>query len=299
MKKLKVLSILMPLFGMSLVGCGEKGETETNGKFESDATNHWKVDAEGNKTEKAKHTFAEDASKAVAATCTADGEKVEICSVCGYEKKSKVNKLDHSYVEDTAASVASTCSVAGKKVEKCKNCTEKKETALPLAAHTLSGAGTAKADDKGREYTEYTCSTCNSVVSTRIAFNTFEVTKGTFDDGKISKEPVEGEIAWKVQLPAGDYDVYFEAKFSSSSSAANRSFETRKVNLNYNDVDVDYDKSKTAEDLGMSTSEYKAFTFCSITATGNVDTMKLSNPNYRLIFDTDGYIVFKPVARVA
>ena len=297
MEKRKLLSILMPLFAMSLVGCGN-GEDKGEAKREFDSSGHWIVEADGTKGAKEKHTLVEDASKAKTATCKDEGEKVEVCSVCGYEKKSSVSKLNHNYVEDASAYKAPTCKDEGEKVEKCSVCSDVKKTTLPKSAHTL-GAGTGKTDDKGREYTEYTCSTCNAVVSTRIAFNTFEVTKGTFDDGKISKEPVEGEIAWKVQLPAGDYDVYFEAKFSSSSSAANRTFETRKVNLNYNDVDVDYDKSKTAEDLGMSNSEYKAFTFCSITATGNVDTMKLSNPNYRLIFDTDGYIVFKPVARVA
>ena len=287
----------MPLFAMSLTGCGTKDGEKGEGKMEFNNTNHWTVAEDGTIGEKAKHTFEEDKSKAKAATCSAEGEKVEKCTVCGYEKKTSISKLSHEFVEDTAASTASTCSVAGKKVEKCKNCTEKKETALPLAAHTLSGAGTAKTDDKGREYMEYTCSTCNGVVSTRIAFNTFEVTQGSFENGKISQDPV-GEIAWNVQLPAGDYDVYFEAKFSSSSGA-NRTFETRKVNLNYNGVDVDYDKTKTAEDVGMNSSDFVAFTFCSITATGNVDTMKLQNPNYRLVFDTDGYIVFKPVAAVA
>lgn len=286
----------MPLFAMSLAGCGNTDDKKDDQKMEFNTTNHWTVAEDGTVGEKAKHTFEEDKSKAKAATCSAEGEKVEKCTVCGYEKKTTLSKLSHEFVEDAAASTTSTCSVPGKKVEKCKNCTEKKETDLPLAAHTLSGAGTAKTDDKGREYTEYYCSTCRGVVSTRIAFNTFEVTQGSFESGKISQDPV-GEIAWNVQLPAGDYDVYFEAKFSSSSGA-NRTFETRKVNLNYNGVDVEYDKTKTAEDVGMNSSDFVAFTFCSITATGNVDTMKLQNPNYRLVFDTDGYIVFKPVVAV-
>lgn len=296
MKKIKILSVLMSLMAMGLAGCGNNGG-EKDATYGSDASGHWTVAEDGTKGEKAKHDLKEDASKGKAATCKEAGEKVEVCSVCGYEKKTTLSKLSHEFVEDAAASTTSTCSVPGKKVEKCKNCTEKKETDLPLAAHTLSGAGTAKTDDNGREYTEYTCSTCHGVVSTRIAFNTFTVTAGEFKDGKISQDPV-GEIAWNVQLPAGDYDVYFEAKFSSSSGA-DRTFETRKVNLNYNGVDVEYDKTKTAEDVGMNSSDFVAFTFCSITATGNVDTMKLQNPNYRLVFDTEGYIVFKPVATVA
>ena len=285
----------MPLFAMSLVGCGEKGETETNEKFESDATNHWKVAEDGSKVDKAKHTFAEDTSKAKAATCSTEGEKVEVCSVCGYEKTSKINKLDHTYVEDTAASKAATCSTEGKKVEKCSACQDVKETPIAKTAHTL-GAGTAKTDDKGREYTDFECSVCHQTVSTRIAFNTFEEISGTFAEGKIAKDG--GEIGWTFQLPAGDYDVYFEAKFSSSSGG-NRTFETRKVVVSYNGNNVEYDTSKTAEDVGMNSSEYKACTFFTIKATGGVDKMTMQNPNYRLVFDTEGYIVFKPVATVA
>ena len=337
MKKLKVLSVLMPLFAMSLVGCGEKGETETNGKFESDATNHWKLAEDGSKVDKAKHTFVEDTSKGKAATCSKEGEKVEVCSVCGYEKTSKVSKLDHTYVEDTAASQAATCSkegkkiekcsvcgdvkesaiskvahtyvedtsayvaptcgATGKKVEKCSVCDDVKETTLDKTAHTL-GAGTAKTDDKGREYTEFECSVCHQTVSTKIAFNTYELITGTFDAGKISKDPV-GEIGWTFQLPAGNYDVFFEVKFSSSSSAANRTFASRKVVVSYNGSNLEYDNTKTPEDVGMTSSAYKSCTFFTITATGGVDKMTMQNPDYRLVFDVDGYIVFKPVATVS
>ena len=295
MKKIKVLSILMSLMAMGLAGCGNNGGGKA-AKYGSDASGHWTLAADGTKGEKAKHDLKEDASKGKAATCKEAGEKVEVCSVCGYEKKTTVNKLAHTYVEDTAASQAATCSAEGKKVEKCSVCQDVKETPIAKSAHTL-GAGTAKTDDKGREYTDFECSVCHATVSTRIAFNTFTIIGGDFKDGKISQDPV-GEIAWNVQLPAGDYDVFFEAKFSSSSGA-NRTFETRKVNLNYNGEDVEYDKNKTAEDVGLTSSGFNAFTFCTITATGGVDTMKLQNPNYRLVFDTEGYIVFKPVATVA
>ena len=285
----------MSLMAMGLAGCGNNGGGK-DAKYGSDASGHWTVAEDGTKGEKAKHDLKEDASKGKAATCKEAGEKVEVCSVCGYEKKTSVNKLAHTYVEDTAASQAATCSAEGKKVEKCSVCQDVKETPIAKTAHTL-GAGTARTDDKGREYTDFECSVCHETVSTRIAFNTFTVIAGEFKDGKISQDPV-GEIAWNVQLPAGDYDVFFEAKFSSSSGA-NRTFETRKVNLNYNGVDVEYDKSKTAEDVGLTSSGFNAFTFCTITATGGVDTMKLQNPNYRLVFDTEGYIVFKPVLSVA
>ena len=291
MKKTKFLSILMPLFAMSLVGCGDNGEA----KRDFDSSGHWIVEADGTKGEKEKHTLVEDASKAKAATCSAEGEKVEKCSVCGYEKKSSVSKLAHNYVEDTAAYKAPTCGAEGEKVEKCSACNDIKKTPIAKTAHTL-GAGTEKTEGE-RTYFEFECSTCHNKVNSMIPFKSMTVEAGSFADGKISQDPV-GRIAWNVQLPAGDYDVYFEAKFSSSSGS-NRTFETRKVEVTYNGTAVEYDKTKTAEDVGLDSSNFKAFTFCTITATGSIDKLTLENPNYRLVFDTEGYINFKPVATVA
>ena len=340
MKKSKLLSILVPLMAMGLAGCGngnteKKDDEKVNNttSYESDTTNHWTVGADGTAGTKEKHTFVLDEAKGTPATCTAKGEKVEVCSVCGYEKKSAVSKkshtyvedataseastcskagkkvekcsacgdvketalsmLDHTYVEDTAAYVAPTCSSEGKKVEKCSACQNVKETALPKSAHTL-GTGTEKTEN-GRTYYEYECSTCHNKVSSMIKFNTYTVEAGSFADGKISKEPV-GKIAWTFQLPAGEYDVYFEVKFSSSSSAANRTFASRKVELTFNGEPLTYDNEKTPEQVGMTSSGYTSCTFFKITATGGVDKLTISNPDYRLVFDETGYINFKPVA---
>ncbi len=302
MKKAKILSILIPLMAMGLAGCGnsdadENGDTKVNDitSYEKDNSSHWIVGPDGAAGAKEKHTLVLDESKGTPATCKAKGEKVEVCSVCGYEKKTSTSKLDHNFVDDPASSQAATCSTDGKTVQKCSVCGEPKETPVPKLAHTL-GAGTAKTDDKGREYTDFECSECHQTVSTRISFNTFEEISGTFEEGKIAKDG--GKIGWTFQLPAGDYDVFFEAKFSSSSGG-NRTFATRQVVVTYNGNNVEYDTSKTAEDVGMNSSEFKACTFFTITATGGVDKMTMQNPNYRLVFDTEGYIVFKPVATVA
>ena len=286
----------MSLFAMSLVGCGN-GEDKGEAKREFDSSGHWIIEADGTKGAKEKHTLVEDASKAKAATCKDEGEKVEVCSVCGYEKKSSVSKLNHNYVEDASAYKAPTCKDEGEKVEKCSVCSDVKKTTLPKSAHTL-GAGTEKTEG-GRTYFEYECSTCHNKVNSMIPFNTYIVEAGSFDaDGKISKEPV-GRIGWNFQLPAGEYDVYFEVKFSSSSSAANKTFASRKVELTFNGEPLTYDNEKTPEEVGMTSSGFTSCTFFKITATGGIDKLTISNPDYRLVFDSTGYINFKPVAVVA
>ena len=303
MKKAKILSMLIPLMAMGLAGCGnsdadENGDAKVNdiAKYEKDNSSHWIVGPDGAAGTKEKHTLVLDESKSTPASCKAKGEKVEVCSVCGYEKKTSFSKLEHSFVDDPTSSVAATCSTEGKTVQKCSVCGEPREIAVPKLAHTL-GAGTEKTEN-GKTYLEYECSTCHSKVSSMIPFNTYKVEAGSFDDGKISKEPV-GKISWTIQLPAGEYDVYFDVKFSSSTSAANRTFESRKVDVTYNDVAVDYDKTKTAEDVGMTSSSYTACTFFKITATGGVDKLAISNPDYRLVFDVNGKVNFVPVPVLA
>ena len=289
MKKTKLLALLMPLLALSMSGCGEE---EKAPEYMHDKNNHWLVDAEGNVQEgsKAKHDYEEVAEKAVAATCSADGKKVEKCKVCGEEKESKVNKLNHELVDDAASNVAASCSQEGKTVQKCKNCDYKKETPIAKTAHTL-GAGVEKTEG-GKTYLEYECSVCHQKTTNMIKFTEWESIVGTFESGKLSTEPF-GIPTWNVNLPAGEYNVYFEAKYSSSGAGKNMT--DRSVAVTYNGADVSFDATLTEADLGLSTSEYREFTFFKITATGGNDKLTLQNPHYRFVFNPDGYIVFRPV----
>ena len=90
--KRKLITTMALFVALALTACGGKG----GGKWESNATKHWHEKG-GKKTDEAAHIFEEDVSKAVAATCSAEGKKIEICKVCGYEKETKVNKLAHTF----------------------------------------------------------------------------------------------------------------------------------------------------------------------------------------------------------
>ena len=327
MKKSKIMGLFLPLVAMSLIGCDDKKV-----EYQTDNQYHWVGDDESQKGEhefepneeksvaatcKAKgktvqtckicgydkeevirelsHKYENDEAASTASTCTVKGKQIQRCSLCGDTKETPLKLADHELVDDPTAAETATCSKPGKTVKKCKNCEYTEDTKIPALPHTLD-AGVEKTDDQGKAYKEYTCSTCGGKVTNRVAINTYTVISEGVEikdkELKVTQSPV-GEIGWDVQLPAGDYDVYFDAKFSGSSGA-NRTFETRKVEVKYNDVVVEYDTSKTAEDYGLNTSTYTSFTFCSITATGGIDKMTLKNPNYRLIFDLDSYIVFIP-----
>lgn len=166
MKKTKLMGLATLLLALGVVGCGE--DKDKGPDYQSDKTYHWVLDAEGNvdKESKVKHTFEEDASKAVAATCSAPGSKTEKCTVCGYEKTSDVAKLTHNYVaatDATHANVTSTCKDEGKKWEKCSLCDDWKETNLGYAEHTWGNYGAETATAGNTKFSTRTCSVCNKV----------------------------------------------------------------------------------------------------------------------------------------
>lgn len=67
------------------------------------------------------HKFIVDTSKTpIAPTCTAEGTKYYICSVCGYTKTEKVEKIPHSYVY--VRTVKPTCETDGYDIQKCSVC---------------------------------------------------------------------------------------------------------------------------------------------------------------------------------
>ena len=247
----------------------------------------------------ANHTYVVDTAASSESTCKVAGKKVEKCSVCGNVKETTLSLAEHSYVEDTSQAAAPTCSQVGKKVEKCSVCDNVKETTIPKTAHTL-GAGTAKTED-GKTYYEYECSTCHNKVESRVKISDAELIKGSMgtsgnDKGKLSTDP--GVAAWTFQLPAGEYDVYFDMNYSSSGEG--KTLSERGVKVTLNGEDVTFDNTVSDDVIGTSTSEFKSVTFCSITATGGGDVITIQNPYYRYVFDYDnGYVSFLPKPVVA
>lgn len=288
MKKAKLLSILMPLFALgALSGCKPKEEGPA---YSYDKTYHW---VEGAEADKARHDYEDEPEKTVQPTCTEKGKTFELCKVCGYEKETPQNMLDHELIEDTEKSVPSTCSVAGKKVEKCKNCTFSKSTDLEKAGHAF-GTGVEKTEG-GKTFLEFECSTCHQKGNNLVAFNSIEVDGDTATSGKLPN--TAGTFgSWKVCLPAGEYQVFFNAKFGDNGE--NRSFgDSRGIEVKYNDSMVEFDGTKTAEDHGLTKTAFTRFSFFNIVATGGVDTLEIQNPYYRIVFDINSDIEFIPVVK--
>ena len=134
----KFLTTIVLFMGLALTACGGTPTPSSQElPWEHNNTNHWHVNADGEKIDSAKHEFEEDSEKAVAATCEEDGKKVEVCKVCGFEKETKISKLGHKWDNGEVTKTA-TCSEPGEKTYKCTNpgCTATKVEPI-LAEHDL------------------------------------------------------------------------------------------------------------------------------------------------------------------
>ena len=163
----KLLTTLVLFMGLALTACGGTPTPSSQElPWEHNNTNHWHVNADGEKIDSAKHELEEDASKSVAATCEEDGKKVEVCKICGFEKETKISKLGHDWDAGTVTKEA-TCSVPGEKTFKCKRegCTATKVEPI-LAEHDLQPV----AHDKGEGEVAETVSKCSKDAYYQIEF---------------------------------------------------------------------------------------------------------------------------------
>lgn len=134
-------------------------------EWSSDETGHWHAcTALGCPTGKADavvaHTLEEVAAEGVAATCKAEGKKVEKCSVCGYKKETSLPKLDHTLGEAYDV-VPATCEAAGSQKKKCSVCDEVITEVLPKTPHNFGDAVDATAAGEGYiATTAHNCSVC-------------------------------------------------------------------------------------------------------------------------------------------
>lgn len=124
MKNVKILTILSLALGLAIVGCSSStgSSTSTNPgksttsvkpstsahthtfdttKWEKNETQHWHPATCEHTTAKgdaASHSFVASTTKqSKQPTCTEEGVKYEVCSVCGYEKETKLAKIAHNF----------------------------------------------------------------------------------------------------------------------------------------------------------------------------------------------------------
>ena len=131
--KRKIFTTFALFLSLALTACGGGKSNGGDAKWESDKTNHWHM-VDGQQTDKARHTFEESADESVAATCTVDGKKVEVCSVCGYKKETTV-KASHKWGQWQTVTAA-TCQAAGQEKRVCSVCQAEDTREIAKTDHT-------------------------------------------------------------------------------------------------------------------------------------------------------------------
>ena len=147
------------------------------------------------KVNAANHTFQEvapaddtetdAAHKARAATCSQEGIKVEVCSVCQYRKESPIAKTAHTFPTDGGWTVntPASCTAVGERQHECEVCHEIVKEVIAKLDHQFGDAvenyaAVTEGENQHIAATAHNCSVCN-LSAVRWAATAYDVTKST------------------------------------------------------------------------------------------------------------------------
>lgn len=106
-----------------------------------------------------------------AATCTEDGSFTKTCSVCRQSISGTLPALGHDWMLDEEQSAAASCSAAGKEVYICthESCELSYEVELPQLEHTYEIIDEGGADCTNRAYVTRKCTICGDTYTEDLA----------------------------------------------------------------------------------------------------------------------------------
>lgn len=121
------------------------------------------------------------------ATCTAEGEKVRICSECQKEDRQPIEKKEHDLsLKETT--LAATCTTEGKETWGCANCDYTEERTVKATGHKETKAVLVEATCNQGGKNTYTCSVCNNVKEESTAKLSHNYTPATCKKPKTCKD---------------------------------------------------------------------------------------------------------------
>ena len=204
------------------------------------------------KVNAANHTFQEvapaddtetdAAHKARAATCSQEGIKVEVCSVCQYRKESPIAKTAHTLGEPHDIEAA-TCQAAGSQKRTCSECGAVVTEVLPKLDHQFGDAVENYAAGEGYiAATGHNCSVCGLSALRWSALN-FDATESSTDlDVKTSDGYVRfadgGKVENKGQTEVAGSHIVYKINVAAAQEKAGLAFKITNTGGNSGVADV-------------------------------------------------------------
>ena len=222
------------------------------------------------------HTLVEDTSKAVAPTCTTDGQKVYKCTAthpgqsgaCTYTVTEVVPKLGHNL---STTKTDATCTADGKVITSCSRCDYKAETVIPATGHSYTNAVTTEPTCTTAGVRTYTCSKCSDTYTETVEKLPHKFVAGTpvaatcTESGYTPYTCTCGEAYVKITDPATGHN-YAEVDGSSTATCTAAGTKTLKcadcdstITVAVPALGHDYQKtaSTTATCAAAATETYK------------------------------------------
>ena len=140
----------------------------------------------------------------------------------------------------------------------------------------------------GKEYSQIKDNSRNKV-GVRILFNNYSASStATVSDGKLNPQGDSSVyLEYKVKAPkAGTYQFLMNGRVSDDT----KTLTERGFKVVVNGANVDIQGSRTAGLSGQGDNDFVAAP--SVQLTGNEDTIRVSCPNYRILFNVSSYLVF-------
>ena len=215
--------------------------------WSSDENGHWHAcTAPGCPTGKADavvaHTFEEVAAESVAPTCSAEGKKVEKCSVCDFKKETKLAKIAHTFPADGGwtQNKAATCTEDGERQHTCSVCSEIVKEAIPALGHDFGDAVENYAAGDGYiATTAHNCSRCN-VSSLRWSAKSFDTTLSDsgLENNSDNIRFKSGSVENKGGTEGVGSHVIYKINSPVAMEKAGLSFKIKNTNGNNGNADV-------------------------------------------------------------
>ena len=152
------------------------------------------------------HTHSLIEKESTAPTCVEDGELVEICSVCGYEKTT-VLKATGKHTGEWVIEKAPTCADKGIRCMICEVCGEKLTETIPATGEHSYKATVIPPTYTEPGYTLYVCEVCGDrykedfvPVLTLGEITKFSLTKRDYQSLGLSWNKAEGADGYQLQI---------------------------------------------------------------------------------------------------